>query len=199
VPLRLSEAQKRSLIRAMVEQQIGDLSNCQLFTGAAEYEVGTFNRYARLETAPAPLAEALSAGPDFSALGTAADQLLGTLDKAPDVPVANEEGAENPWTLVRSRRLRCELHRLVRACHQPVPPPKPTPKPAVTGEPLVDAGSTRRFVRSLARTFGECFDQPATLDPGSPFRRALELITTATGIRLGALDTPALAGPQGLG
>lgn len=199
-PVRLSEAEKRRLIKAMVDQHIGDLPSCALFTGAAEYEVGTFHRYARLETAPAPAPETPPPTTDFSALKTAADHLLGTLEQTPGPEPSTEGQPENPWTLARLRRLRCELNRLVKACNLPVQAPGPAKPVAISpAEPVADVSSTRRFVRSLARTFGECFDQAPTLAPDSPFRRALALLTTATGIRLGSLELPSPSQPQGIG
>ncbi len=195
-PVRLSDAQKRALIKAMVDQEVGDPPSCQLFTGAAEYELGTFHRYARLETAPALQAEVEPPAPDLSALKIAADRLLGTLEQAPDLSPSPETTPENPWTLARARRLRCELHRLVKACGLPAPPARSVVALRTTpAEPVADAGSTRRFVRSLARTFSECFEEPPTLTPGSPFRRALELLARATDLRLGSLDSVALGGP----
>lgn len=196
-PLRLSAAQKRTLIKAMVDQQIGDLPSCQLFTGAAEYELGTFHRYARLESVPAPAQETPPPALDLSALESAATRLLGSLEQGAGPEPASDASPEKPWTLARLRRLRCELYRLVKACDLPAEPKRPTlPLLATSAEPVADAGSTRRFVRSLARTFGECFDETPTLAPDGPFRRALELLTTATGVRLGSLDLSAASTVQ---
>lgn len=199
-PVRLSQAQKRALVQALAEQDIGDIPSCQLFAGAAEYELGTYHRYARLESAPAPEPAAPPVPPSLGALKTAASALLGTLEKAPCAEAVADVSLGSTWTDARQRRLCCEVYRLFKACDLPVEPPKPArPLAAVPSEPVADPSSTRRFVRSLARTFGECFEVAPTLAPGSPFRRALELVTATAGIRLGSLEAPALSGNAGLG
>lgn len=194
-PLRLTEAQKRTMIRELGNQRIGDQESCQLFTGAVEYQLGTFHHYARLEEVPAPTAGPRQATPTLAGVKQAADALLGSLDRIPPERVPElAEAVEEAWRAAWIRRLRCELHRLAKACDQPAAPP---PVEATVKLPAADAATTRRFVRSMARTFEECFEQQASLTSGSAFRIALDLLTSAAGIRLGSLDTLAGKGPEG--
>lgn len=189
-PLRLTNAQKQAIVQALKEAQIGDYESRHLYAGAAEYELAAFQQYAHFEAVTVPTAPEHRSETSLSGLKTVADELIGQLAQtAAERVAALEQRAATPDRQLRPgwiTQLRCELFRLAKACEHPQEIAQPETTACVW---RADPVSTRRFVQSAARTFEECFDRKAGVGPGSPFRFALDLVTSTAGIRLADLDS----------
>ena len=189
-PLRLTNAQKQAIVQALKEAHIGDYESRHLYAGAAEYELAAFQQYARFEEVAVPTAPEHRSETSLSGLKLAADELIGQIAQtAADRVAALEQRSSVPDRPLRPgwvTQLRCELLRIARACEHPHEIDQPATTACVW---RADPVSTRRFVQSAVRTFEECFDRKAGIEPGSPFRFALDLVTSTAGIRLADLDS----------
>jgi hypothetical protein len=180
-PHLFGEAQREDILRSLTRMRVGDEEGRRIFVFALEYELAQFEAQREQTDEEAVTAAALQASPAVAPVGKAAGALLGALQNlTPDAEallleaLAEGDSFRRRHDAAYLEALRSELHRLRDAADVEVAAAAP-PEPSLTA-------AERRFLKTLAKAYHDCFETPATADPKGPFARMIAKLLPPLGI-----------------
>jgi hypothetical protein len=176
-PHLFGDAQREEILRAIERLDIGDDEGRRIFVFALEYELAQFEALKASAGAAEPAAMP-AAAPQLTTVTEGARSLLETLRTLE--PAAEQILLEALSTSDRfdRRHERGYLDALERELECLAGLPATT---ATGPEPTLPTAE-RRFVRTLAKAYHDCFESQATPEPRGPFARLIQTLLPPLGI-----------------